>query len=169
MKAILIEGTVKGDPAMYLDRTQYPKKNGLYIFDDGAMYMIVDVIEGSVGMGFAIPRECIVKDYTQEENQLMANQSKTHNLVEKLIEAVEYINDEQSDKSFERKVENMLETLGENAEAFENLNEDIRNGLNELGEKLMAQKGGGSELKLSDLTKLIAVAQKPELIDKKVN
>lgn len=52
------------------------------------------------------------------------------------------------------------------------LRSELDDGLTEAFDEMtrtLSQNSGGSDYDLSDLTKLIAVAQKPELIDKKVN
>ena len=63
-------------------------------------------------------------------------------LIDQAIEGIKAISDDQSDKSFENKVLDLLSKQNQSS---------------------------SGEVNVADLTKMIAVAQKPELIDKKVN
>lgn len=146
MKAILIEGTVKGELAMYLERSLYPKKNGLYVFDDGVCYMLCDVMEDSVGMTFTIPRDSIIKEYER--------------IGERDIDLLQ--------KQLSELNKQMKDYRSEVADVIESVDDGLEREFKELKDSI-SQNDGGQQIDLSQIAKLVAVSQKPELIDKKVN
>ncbi len=148
MKAFLVKEIIKirlGES--YLDPKLFKNKvDGIYIVDDGIAYMLIEVVNGLGGMTIPIPRDSIIKDHTPEET-----------LIEHKLEA--------------RLAKSLDGLRSEVAQVLDNSSDMTQFNLitSKLNEVITAvQNGGSSNVDLSDLTKLIAVAQKPELLDKKV-
>ncbi len=137
MQGILIEGTVDGDVAMYSDRGLYPKKNGLYLFDDKVGYTLVDVTESTASYIGAVPRDCVIKEYErigERDIDLLQKQ------LAELNKGIHDVLDMQSDMT--------------------PFNEIMRR----LSELNVSKKNDSQGIDLAGLTKLIAVAQKPDLL-----
>lgn len=154
MKAILVDEKITCQVGDVYNPEFYPKKNGTYIVDDGTMYYFVMIdfnIELLINTITAnpLPRRCVV---------------------------------EQVDKIGQRDVDLLQKQLSELKKGIKDLRDDLDEGISNRFESLDNQvnnviekqvllgqgKDSSSNIDIKDLTKLIAVAQKPELIDKKV-
>ena len=111
---------------------------GLYLVDDGVAYMLVTVYNGYCTT-MLVERKYIVKHKQaigESGIELLQKQlSELNYMIKKLTETTDSIADDNSDMSWQNQVLNLLQNHGKS-----------------------------SDVDLAGLTKLIAVAQKPELI-----
>jgi len=141
MKAVLVEDVL--ELSQNSKRSAYPKKPGTYLVDDGVSYMVVTIHEADapeyIPFGFIIPRRSVVKEYER------IGERDIDLLQKQLAE----LNKQQKDTQA---------TLVQHSEAqmrnFKTLDSKMQKG----------SKEATQQLDLKDLTKLVAVAQKPELI-----
>jgi len=154
MKAILVKDILSLTPDVVYLRESYPKGKGVYLVDDDTVYTLVNIDSDNVmGITIPLPRDSVVKEYERigepDIGLLQKQLSELNKTMNDTLNAVEA-------------GETNLETI------FNALDADMRDGLNELGDKLLSQNGGSSSMDLASITKLIAVAQKPDLIKEKI-
>jgi len=145
MKAVLVQDFIEL-PVGSL-RGAYPKKAGAYLVDDGSMFNIA-IIDDNMGdedypFCMTIPRYSVIQEYERiGERDVDLLQKQLSECNKGISDNHTYISDK----------------MGEVDEAVVDAIEEFKKDL------LSSLKGGSSDINIADLTKLIAVAQKPDLL-----
>jgi hypothetical protein len=131
MKEILVDEVLNIQISSLYNGEVYPKKDGVYLVDDGASYNLMFVnfdrqTNVNAVSGFIIPRNIVVKEH-------------------------------------EPQVDLLSKQLDEISDQFDMFNKV----LDGLANNNTNNNSNGFDLK--EITKMIAVAQKPELLDKKMS
>ncbi len=113
--------------------------SGLYLNDDGIMHNLVVVDGNTYVLSVPVPREFIVEVEDKPTNDFV---EMVQRKLDMIINRVDVLTDEQSDVTWEHSVTNQLGVIGV---------------------KLDSSNTGSSSVDLEGLTKLIAVAQKPDI------
>jgi len=137
MKAILVQDSLK--LPISSPRSDYPKKAGLYLVDDGTNYQIVVLDElmtdDMTPYGYMIPRDSVIKEY---------------------------------ERIGERDIDLLQKQLAELNKGIMDIGSDLITTEDNLKHAISnIESGSSSDIDLQGLTKLIAVAQKPDLLTKK--
>ena len=147
MKAILVDDMIEMKVVDVYNGEAYPKKDGLYMVDDGTMYYFVTVsydisISTNMVMANPLPRKAIIKEYERNDDSVQKQLAELNKGIKEIIHITNQID-------------------------IDNIDDKIVDTINEF-ETSLVQKitaiNTKSDVDLAGLTKLIAVAQKPDLL-----
>jgi len=135
MNALLVQGSLKL-PINSL-RSEFPKETGLYLVDDGSTFQIV-VIDDTMDDDYMPFGFIVPRDSVIKEYERIGERD-----IDLLQKQLSELN------------KGIQDNISDQFDMFNKVLNSLDNG---------SQKGGGSNIDLEQIIKLIAVAQKPDLL-----